>query len=77
VYQPFNPAENVLIVHNIMVDAELQRQQPERRLRFRDIDRPGPLAAVRRIAARGLIALGTRLDPNAGMPAPVASGFRA
>lgn len=76
-YQPFNPAENILIVHRIMVDAELQRRQPERRLRFREIDRPGPLAAVRRVAARGLIALGSRLDPGAGMPAPTAPGFRA
>jgi hypothetical protein len=76
-YQPFNLAENLLLIHRITVDGELQRQQPERHLRFRDIDRSGPLAAARRGIARGFIALGTRLDPTVGAPAPTASGLRA
>lgn len=66
--QPYIPAENILIIHRTMVDEELQRQHPERHHRLRDTDRPGPLAAARRFAARGLLALGTRLDPSVSMP---------
>jgi hypothetical protein len=77
VYQPYSPIESTLAVHRTLVEVELGRNHPEHRFRYREVGRPGPLAAVRRVAARALVALGTRLDPSAGLPAPAASGLRA
>lgn len=67
-YQPFDLTTNLLVVHRTMVEEELQRHHPERELRYREASRRDPLVAVRRVAARGLIALGMRLDPSAGEP---------
>ncbi len=78
-YQPHAYTQSILIVHAAMVEAELQRHHPERELRYREPGRRGPLVAVRRAAGRGLIALGTRLNPAAGdQPAdPARLGARA
>jgi hypothetical protein len=76
-YQPGDLTQSITIIHRMMVEQELRRNNPELHPPFRRADRSERLAAVRRVVARGLIALGTRLDPTAGSPAPVASGLRA
>lgn len=74
--QPYTPAEHILLVHKTMVDEELQRHRPERHRGLRDIDRPGVVTTIRRVAARGLVAVGTRLDPTAGVPESALSGLQ-
>ena len=74
-YQSSDLTGNLLLIHRAMVDGELRLSQPDQP-RFPRIELPRPLVTARRVAARGLIALGMRLDSTAGMPAPTAPSLR-
>ena len=67
--QFFHSTESIRIVHQVQVDAEIQRSHPAHNLRVRASGRHGLVTTVRRGVGRGLIALGTWLDPAAGRQA--------
>jgi hypothetical protein len=74
--QPFFPGGHLLLVHEVMVKEEMQRNNPRHHRYLPDGPHPGFTGGLRRGIARGLIAIGTRLDPSAptvGRPAPVAN----
>lgn len=73
----FHSTVSLLLDHKIRTDEEIQRRCPEHNLRFRDIDRHGVVIRTRRGAGRGLIALGTWLNPAAGAPASSAPALQA
>jgi hypothetical protein len=74
--EPIDLLKNSMILHKLMVEHELQRSHPERHRRSQERISVGFVARCRRIAGKGLIALGTRIDPSsirADHPAPISA----
>jgi len=74
---PHQPLDNLLLVHEVMVKEELQRNNPEHHRYFSKRPRPRVAGSLRRIAARTMIAAGTWLDPSVrpvDSPSPAGNG---
>ena len=59
--QPFNPAENILLVHKTMVQEEFQRNDPAGHRFYRDVPSSRNMLRVRQLFGGALIFIGERL----------------